>query len=391
MIFRQLTGFRTFSRTHGGLSETMVGTPKNTHPREISPYVSTKILLTISAFKPNQLFFFFLQRRGGHVGDDHEVIVTLDPHKFAKKKQQRISIGNQQNFSARITLRNQLTCGIVPCISYDRSHRTETQTHWPYPPDTNGFLYYTTPPDRPRIAGELRFRVTSSDDPASFANGSDLLRMNGQLWSRPLYVISKLYTPLYQKLREDRLVPDDLDNILSSFPQKNVIYSRSQLLYTLNDTFIIDFSYAGQYFSVITEKGVETLPFRARFFDNRDSCRGTPYRGAYYTSSSFRYPLNLIDSSASIGNALARFERSTLPDHAGTRTIVLRFLKMITPVKCVMPLYDGYIACPKEGELYQRIPYPIKASIKSYQQVWSANIDKPKGLMLRGLQLLWDA
>lgn len=111
--------------------------------------------------------------------------------------------------------------------------------------------------------------------------------MNGQPWSRPLYVVSKLYTPLYQKLREDRLVPDDLDNILSSFPQKNVIYSRSQLLYTLNDTFIIDFSYAGQYFSVITEKGVETLPFRARFFDNRDSCRGTPYRGAYTIFSSF--------------------------------------------------------------------------------------------------------
>ena len=44
MIFRQLTGFRTFSRTHGGLSESMVGTPK----REISPYVSTKY--SISAF-----------------------------------------------------------------------------------------------------------------------------------------------------------------------------------------------------------------------------------------------------------------------------------------------------------------------------------------------------
>lgn len=64
MIFRQLTGFRTFSRTHGGLSETMVGTPKNTHPREISPYVSTKILLTISAFKPNQLFFFYRGAEG---------------------------------------------------------------------------------------------------------------------------------------------------------------------------------------------------------------------------------------------------------------------------------------------------------------------------------------
>ena len=85
---------------------------------------------------------------------------------------------------------------------------------------------------------------------------------------------------------------------------------------------------------------------------------------------------------------MARFERSTLPDHKGTRTVVLRFLKIITPVQCVMPFYDRYIAWPKEGELYQRVPYP---STKSNQQVWSANIDKPKGLIQPGLQLLWDA
>ena len=55
-----------------------------------------------------------------------------------------------------------------------------------------------------------------------------------------------------------------------------------------------------------------------------------------------------------IGSALVRFERSTLPEHEGARTVVLRFLKIITPVKCVIPLYDGYISCPKEGELHQR-------------------------------------
>lgn len=85
---------------------------------------------------------------------------------------------------------------------------------------------------------------------------------------------------------------------------------------------------------------------------------------------------------------MVRFERSTLPDHKDTRTVVLRFLKIITPVQCVIPLYDGYIAWPKEGELYQKVPYSFS---KSGPQVWSANIDKPKGLMQRGLQLLWDA
>ena len=151
---------------------------------------------------------------------------------------------------------------------------------WPYPSDTKAFLYYTTPPGRPRIGGELRLRVTSSDDPTSFTNGSDLLRKYGQPWSRPLYIISRSYTPLYEKLREERLVSDELDAILSAFPSKSKLaYSRSQLLYTLNDTIIIDFSNAGQRFFVITEQGVERLACRGHFFDNRDSRRGTPYTG----------------------------------------------------------------------------------------------------------------
>ena len=55
-----------------------------------------------------------------------------------------------------------------------------------------------------------------------------------------------------------------------------------------------------------------------------------------------------------IGSALVWFERSTLPEHEGARTVVFRFLKIITPVKCVIPLYDGHISYPKEGELHRR-------------------------------------
>ena len=49
--------------------------------------------------------------------------------------------------------------------------------------------FYTTPcqKKKPRIAEELRLRVTSSDDPASFDSGSDLLRTDGLPWSRPLF------------------------------------------------------------------------------------------------------------------------------------------------------------------------------------------------------------
>jgi hypothetical protein len=83
---------------------------------------------------------------------------------------------------------------------------------------------------------------------------------------------------------------------------------------------------------------------------------------------------------------LVRFERSTLPDHKDARTVVLRFLKIITPITCVFPLYDGHVRLPKEGELNQKK--------SSRDQVWSVDIDVPgyrQSHYLRGLQLLWDA
>ena len=86
-----------------------------------------------------------------------------------------------------------------------------------------------------------------------------------------------------------------------------------------------------------------------------------------------------------IGTALARFERSTSLVHNGTRTVVLRFLKIITPVKCVIPLYDNHICFPKEGELHQRGGMAHKL-----YKPWSVNIDERESVMLRGLRLLWD-
>ena len=257
----------------------------------------------------------------------------------------------------------------------------------PYPPDTNAFLYYFMPRGKPSIAGELRLRLTSSGDPASFESGSDLLGTNGQPWSRPLPYLPRYYLPLYEKLREEELVSDGLDRVLSTLPSKFPSYRAPHRLYTLDDTFIIDFSCNRLYFHVITEKGFETMLFIRTFRDRRKICNGAPYTGEHTN----RHLLLLYDYSHEfIGSALARFERSTLLEHEGTRTVVLRFLKIITPVKCVIPLYDGYICCPKEGELYQK-----KSGLKACQKVWSVDIDKPlakgRSKFTTGLQLLWDA
>ena len=70
---------------------------------------------------------------------------------------------------------------------------------------------------------------------------------------------------------------------------------------------------------------------------------------------------------------------------------MLRILKIITPVTCVLPsrhYYNGDIVQPKEGELYRRCS---GYKDMSNPRVWSVNIDKEGGTMSRGLQLLWDA
>jgi hypothetical protein len=97
---------------------------------------------------------------------------------------------------------------------------------------------------------------------------------------------------------------------------------------------------------------------------------------------------NIDSSYECIGSALARFERSTLLEHKHTRTVVLRILEIITPVKCVIPSYDGYIRFPEAGRLHQRQNRYIG---KGIYQVWGFDIDKSEVINLkRGLQLLWD-
>jgi hypothetical protein len=152
-----------------------------------------------------------------------------------------------------------------------------------------------------------------------------------------------------------------------------------QHLYNLNDPFSVDFRSHDFHFIATTEKGMERVRLSGLFVEKRPTSR-SPYTGAYTS-----HRLSIDDSNKSVGSALARFERSTLPEHKGTRTVVLRILKIITPVKCVIPDYDGYIAPPKEGELHRRIK---KSKDILNPPAWSTNIDK--GVMLRGLRLLWD-
>jgi hypothetical protein len=217
------------------------------------------------------------------------IIDTLDPDKFYEKKQKCFYLGNLANFQPHVSLlkQSQSIVVVVPFLLYEFTNKSGGWNQIPYPPGTKGFLYYSTSPEKPRIAGELRLRVTSSDDPASFESGSDLLQNDGRPWSRPLYILSKQFSPLYAKLKEDQLVPNDLDAVLSTLPSKDISHRRSPILYTLNDTFIVKFDVRSSTLYVITEQGVESPSFNRFFSEGRGKDKDgyvTPYTGAYKKS-----------------------------------------------------------------------------------------------------------
>ena len=161
-----------------------------------------------------------------------------------------------------------------------------------FPPDTKAFLYYFTSPEKPRISGELRLRVASSDEPESFKSGSDLLGLDGRPWSRPVYVVSKYYSSLYEKLRDEGLVPDDLNAILSTFPPNPKYRGHNRLLYTLNDTFVVDFSKFMRRLSVVTEQGMEMIQCFGLFSEARPKLY-TPYTGKFLNTPKLMTLMNL--------------------------------------------------------------------------------------------------
>ena len=90
---------------------------------------------------------------------------------------------------------------------------------------------------------------------------SDLLRTDGVCHGRVHFILfQNPITSLYEKLRQDQLIPDDLDGALATIPKNLIQYSRNSVLYTLNDTFILNVSHSTPYFFAVIEsrRGVAT-------------------------------------------------------------------------------------------------------------------------------------
>jgi len=226
-----------------------------------------------------------------------------------------------------------------------------------FPAEARGFLYYHPPTgNSPPAAGEIRFRLTSGDNPESFQVGRDFQdRKTGFPWRIPLLVMTedvRKYTPFRQLLLADGFVTpafmrkcNEMTKALGYRVQRN-----SAIIHSLGHLFHFEFTKTGMIFLVLTKKNLHRIRLPG-FFAHPVNHRGF--------KSSVLYS----------GSALCCFEQSTLPKHRGTRTVVLRIVKIISPAICKIPNYDGYIPSPIEGEL---VPH------RTGPRTWSLNVDKAR-------------
>ncbi|TFK45342.1 hypothetical protein OE88DRAFT_1669364 [Heliocybe sulcata] len=91
--------------------------------------------------------------------------------------------------------------------------------HIPFPSDSQGFFYWHLDPDTLPAPGQVRFRTTTSSDPATFPCGRDLQLPNGPTWNIPLFRIARgsKYSRLRAHLLAETLVTAEmLDIVLNS-------------------------------------------------------------------------------------------------------------------------------------------------------------------------------
>lgn len=303
--------------------------------------------------------------------DDPLAIHTLDPSRL--QAADFVDLSDIKYPRIRASLPNDNSYYGSNCFStaYSYEHKGT-----PFPSGSHGFLYYHVPMSNvPPMAGEVRFRLTSRDDPALFLSGVDLIKPNGMPWSIPLLRAAPKvtrYRCLCQMLVNDGLITPALLEKCDTMISGAETSSRSRFIHSLGQLFDVDFHTAEMAFFTCHDDVYQRCRIRGLFAESSTYKKPVPYHGKQH---SLRLDGAGTYHVAPIGTALCCFERSFLPWHQGSRTIVMRIVRITSPVRCAISDYNGYMPRPVEGELHRR----------GCGAIWSLNVDKSKLTGLRGL------
>ncbi|KAJ6546022.1 hypothetical protein DFH09DRAFT_652855 [Mycena vulgaris] len=211
----------------------------------------------------------------------------------------------------------------------------------PFPVHARGFFYYHSGPHA--MEGGLRFRVTSDDPPStsSFLRGQDLLAPSGFPWQVPLLKMactSGFAWIAEQLVHENLVTQEQLVRCARIFSHRQPT-APQYTLFRLDSTFLVHFT-SGIRLTVVGE-ALHAFHLSHVFGEEGDREGGT---------SRNRY-------APWTGSAEARFEPSTLPEHAGRRVLHVRILRIIQPVGCAADVpVSGFgsrrVLKPEEGELH---------------------------------------
>ncbi|KAJ7079189.1 hypothetical protein C8R44DRAFT_654200, partial [Mycena epipterygia] len=224
---------------------------------------------------------------------------------------------------------------------------------------SRGFLYYHSEPHAASLEGSVRFRITPDGTPASFLRGQDLLAPWALPWQITLLQIARF--PKYARIQE-QILRENLAKEGQLAHCRNIFRERISpqwMLFRLDSPFAVNFS-----------AQISSPPFAARNLQESLTWSGTLHSSSYQPSS----------WTSLLGSAVARFEPSTRPEHAGRRVIHLHIVKIAAPVACTA---KGRMLEPKEGQLLtvsdnRRAPAP-----------WRYDIDRKTDAAF-ALRVLWN-
>ncbi|TFK46231.1 hypothetical protein OE88DRAFT_1668145 [Heliocybe sulcata] len=252
----------------------------------------------------------------------------------------------------------------------------------PFSPESHGFFYWHLDPDAPPVSGQVRFRTTASSDPATFPIGHDLQLPDGRIWHISLFDIARraTYSGLRAHLLSEKLVTvkllDSASSITAAKGEKvGHPATGSLLIWKFGQRFLVDFPSIKTAIWILGSSMAERL-LLPRLFSvhvRESESAGICYVLSESSKSSVSGQtgrhgfLNGVDYTPFAGRALVQFERSTLPEHKGTRTVVLRILK-------VMKKSDG-------SDDASWTPEPQEDGLDMsgmHQHAWSVDVDQPQ-------------
>jgi len=237
--------------------------------RHVSPPVSLARSYSSNTPKVSQFARVYLIRSHNASRQITPTIQTLDPSRLRSSDFIDISLRPRMH-----------VYGLNPQIPFQSFYYNSDY----FPEGTRGFLYYHSPKAGvPPTAGEVRFRLTDGNDPASFVHGSDLLWPNGLPWAIQLFMMtrSQIYQPIKQLLISDALVtPALLERCTAMVDDDDVPQRNSRIIHSFGQPFHFKFDTTYFRLYVPTLDRLQHLRFDGLF------CRRSfkPYSGGYIST-----------------------------------------------------------------------------------------------------------